>query len=197
MRRKTLVVMVKVPNLGRVKTRLGRDMGMVDATWWFRHQVARLLRNVSDPRWDVVLSVSPDVSGVFSRVWPYSYPRMAQGRGDLGQRMARVFRDLPHGPVVLIGGDIPNVGRGHIADAFAQIGANGTVFGPATDGGYWLVGFKRVKPLPKAIFKDVRWSTEHALADTLATLDGQSVGYAQTMQDVDTLKDLQKITLST
>ncbi len=189
------MVMVKVPNLGRVKTRLGRGMGAVDATWWFRHQVARLLRNVSDPRWDVVLSVSPDIAGVFSRVWPNSYPRMAQGRGDLGARMVRAFRELPRGPVVLIGGDIPGVTCTHIAQAFAQIGPHDTVFGPATDGGYWLVGMKRVKPVPMGLFKNVRWSTKHALADTLLTLEGQSVGCADTLQDVDTLKDLQKIVL--
>jgi glycosyltransferase A (GT-A) superfamily protein (DUF2064 family) len=120
---------------------------------------------------------------------------MAQGRGDLGQRMARVFRDLPRGPVVLIGGDIPGVRRGHIAGAFDRIGAHDSVFGPATDGGYWLVGFKRVKPVAPHLFESVRWSTDHALADTLPTLKGQSVGYAATMQDVDTLKDLEKITL--
>ncbi len=189
------MVMVKVPNLGRVKTRLGGDMGAVDATWWFRHQVTRLLRAVSDPRWHLVLSVSPDISGVSSRVWPYSLPRMAQGRGDLGERMARVFRELPRGPVVLIGGDIPGVTRTHIAQAFAKIGPHDAVFGPATDGGYWLVGMKRVKPVPKGLFENVRWSTKHALADTRLTLGGQSIGYAATMQDVDTLKDLQKIIL--
>jgi len=55
--------MVKEPRPGRVKSRLGRDIGMVAAAWWFRHQVKRLLRAVEDPRWQVVLAVSPDNAG--------------------------------------------------------------------------------------------------------------------------------------
>ena len=77
--RRYLIVMVKEPRPGRVKSRLGRDIGMVAAAWWFRHQVARLLRDVEDPRWQVVLAVSPDHAGLNSRVWPAHLPRVAQG----------------------------------------------------------------------------------------------------------------------
>ncbi len=52
--RPTLIVMLKVPRAGWVKTRLGRDIGMTAAAWWFRHQVAQLLRRIDDPRWRVV-----------------------------------------------------------------------------------------------------------------------------------------------
>ena len=51
MRRQHLVVMLKEPHPGRVKTRLGRDMGMVGAAWWFRRQTTALLRRIEDPRW--------------------------------------------------------------------------------------------------------------------------------------------------
>ena len=54
--------MVKEPRAGRVKTRLGRDIGMTGAAWWFRHQVSRLLREVQDPRWELILSVAPDTA---------------------------------------------------------------------------------------------------------------------------------------
>lgn len=193
MRRQTLVVMVKEPRVGRVKTRLGREMGMVAATWWFRHQVKRLLREVDDPRWQVVLAVSPDVEGLESRVWPAKFLRVAQGRGALGTRMARLLCDMPKGPVVLIGGDIPGIRRQHITAAFAELGGNRVVFGPATDGGYWLVGLKRTSPPPRGMFAGVRWSTKHALADTLATMPDYAPAVVATLQDVDTVADLAKI----
>ncbi len=193
MRRQTLIVMVKEPRAGRVKTRLGRDIGMVPAAWWFRHAVRRLLRNVTDPRWDLLMAVSPDVEGLRSRVWPEHLQRIPQGRGDLGQRMAHLLALPQKGPVVIIGGDIPGVRRHHIADAFAKLGRKRAVFGPATDGGYWLVGLKRTTPPPRQMFKGVRWSTEHALADTLATMPGYAPAYAATLQDVDTAADLSKI----
>lgn len=193
MRRQTLVVMLKEPRAGRVKTRLGRDIGMVPAAWWFRHSVHRLLRNVTDPRWDLLLAVSPDVEGLRSRVWPAHLQRIPQGRGDLGQRMALLLALPQKGPVVIIGGDIPGVRRHYIADAFTKLGSNRAVFGPATDGGYWLVGLKRTTPPPRRMFRGVRWSTEHALTDTLATMPGFDPAFAAVLQDVDTLADLSKI----
>ena len=193
MRRQTLVVMVKEPRAGRVKTRLGRDIGMVPAAWWFRHSVRRLLCNVDDPRWDLLLAVSPDAEGLRSRIWPEHLQRIPQGRGDLGQRMARLLALPQKGPVVIVGGDIPGVRRHHIADAFAGLGSNRAVFGPATDGGYWLVGLKRTTPPPCGMFNGVRWSTEHALADTLATMPGYDPAFAAILQDVDTAADLTKI----
>ncbi|WP_415405041.1 hypothetical protein [Tateyamaria sp. SN3-11] len=75
--------MLKVPRPGRVKTRLGRDIGMVTAAWWFRHQVARLLRRIEDPRWRVVLAVAPDIDGPTSRVWPRHFMRWPQGVAPL------------------------------------------------------------------------------------------------------------------
>ena len=56
--RRTLVIMVKEPRPGRVKTRLGRDIGMVGAAWWFRHQTRSLIRRLRDPRWQIVLAVA-------------------------------------------------------------------------------------------------------------------------------------------
>ncbi|MEL7211415.1 MAG: TIGR04282 family arsenosugar biosynthesis glycosyltransferase [Pseudomonadota bacterium] len=186
----TLVVMVKEPRPGRVKTRLGRDIGMTAAAWWFRHQVRGLLRRVRDPRWQVVLAVAPDRAGMLSRVWPADLPRVPQGPGDLGDRMARVFRTMPPGPVAIIGADIPGVNGARIAEAFAALGDHEAVFGPAPDGGYWLVGMKRVGPVPRTLFEGVRWSTEYALADTEASLPGARIAHVATLRDVDTVTDL-------
>jgi hypothetical protein len=92
---------------------------------------------------------------------------------------------VPAGPAVLIGGDIPAVGPRHIAAAFEALGRAEAVFGPAADGGFWLVGFarrgRRLDP-----FTGVRWSSAHALADTLARLPKDArVALAETLEDVD------------
>ncbi|WP_343080569.1 TIGR04282 family arsenosugar biosynthesis glycosyltransferase [Ostreiculturibacter nitratireducens] len=181
--------MVKEPRAGRVKTRLGRGIGMVAAAWWFRRQSARILREVRDPRWDTVLAVSPDAEGMNSRVWPRDLPRVPQGKGDLGARMGRIFRRFPPGPVVIVGADIPGLRRAHVAAAFAALGHSAAVVGPAEDGGYWLIGLKRLARPPAGLFRGVRWSTRHALADTLATLPGP-VAFVDTLADVDEAADL-------
>ena len=191
MMRQILVVMLKEPRPGRVKTRLGREIGMTAAAWWFRHQTAHLLRRVEDPRWHLVLAVSPDAEGMASRVWPAHLPRVAQGAGDLGDRMARLFRSLPPGPVCIIGADIPGITPAHVARAFAALGAHDAVIGPAPDGGYWLIGMKR-RPRVREIFEGVRWSSEHAMEDTLKNIRRQkmSVTTLERLRDVDTGADL-------
>ncbi len=186
----TLIVMLKEPRPGRVKTRLGRDIGPVAAAWWFRHQVGRLLRGLEDPRWRLVLAVSPDGAGLDSRVWPAHLPKIAQGRGDLGDKMGRLLRSVP-GRVCIIGSDIPGISRAHIARAFKSLAASDVVFGPAPDGGFWLVGMRAP---PACLFKDVRWSSEHALADSIASLGQKRIAFTDTLQDVDTIHDL-RVTL--
>ena len=186
-RRPTVVVMVKVPRPGRVKTRLARGIGAVPAAWWYRHQVARLLRRLRDPRWRLVLAVSPDAEALTSRVWPGDLPRVAQGGGDLGARMARLLS--LRGPVIVIGSDIPGVTRAHLAQAFCGLARHDAVLGPAPDGGYWLIGLGP-RPAPPGFLRGVRWSGPHALADSLATLRARRVGLADTLGDVDSVEDL-------
>jgi len=188
--RPTLVVMVKEPRPGRVKTRLGRDIGMVPAAWWFRRQCHALLGRVTDPRWETVIAVSPDREGLASRIWPHHLQRVPQGGGDLGDRMGRLLRSLPPGPVLIIGADIPGIRRRHIARAFELLGHQDMVIGPAPDGGYWSIGLKRVSAVPASLFDDVRWSTENALEDTVASVSGLRIGILDTLSDVDTSRDL-------
>lgn len=190
--RRTLIVMVKEPRPGRVKTRLGREIGMTAAAWWFRHQTADLLRRLRDPRWQLVLAVSPDRDGLASRVWPADLARLPQGRGDLGARMRRLLQSAS-GPVCVIGADIPAVSRRHIARAFAALGDRDLVFGPATDGGFWLVGARRGGVVSPGLFAGARWSTEHALADSLASVPGCRVALVDRLADVDSATDFKAI----
>lgn len=186
-----LFIMVKEPRVGRVKTRLGADIGLTNAAWWFRHQTRALIRSVGrDPRWRTTLAVSPDADGMQSRIWPADLPRWPQGKGGLGRRMAAVFKHADKGPVVIIGADIPNITPALIEKSFRALGDHDAVFGPAPDGGYWLIGLKRSGGIPIDLFKDVRWSTEHALADSKKTLGNARVAMIDVMRDVDQAKDL-------
>lgn len=191
--RAKLVIMVKEPHPGRVKTRLGKGIGLTASAWWFRHQTRALLRRIEDPRWQTILAVSPDQEGLRSRIWPAHLPRVAQGRGNLGDRMARLLRGLPAGPVCIIGGDIPGITRVRIAEAFHALGNHEAVFGPAPDGGYWLIGLKRARPPAPDILQNVRWSSEHALADSARSLGNVTIATVATLQDVDTAEDLQNL----
>ncbi|MCE9649961.1 MAG: TIGR04282 family arsenosugar biosynthesis glycosyltransferase [Parvibaculum sp.] len=186
-----LVVMGKRPALGAVKTRLARGIGTVAAARFYRRTSLELLARVAvDPRWQTVLALTPDRAVHDEGVWPRAVPRIAQGLGDLGARMGRLMRDLPPGPVVIIGSDIPDISRGHIAEAFTALGNADAVFGPSEDGGYWLVGLRR-RPRIVDIFGSVRWSSEYALADTLRNVEaaGLSVARLQTLRDIDTGED--------
>ena len=186
-----LVAFAREPRLGRVKTRLAAGIGTVAAWTFYRRTAARVLRPLlTDRRWHGWLAVTPDQaagSGSFAS-WPGW--RLAQGGGDLGQRMARMMVVMPPGPVVIVGTDAPDLHTGHVAEAFRLLGRHDAVFGPAADGGYWLVGLRR-GPRALDIFDGVRWSTEHTLADTLANLPrNATAAMLEELLDIDDSADL-------
>ena len=190
-RRPRLIVFVKEPRPGRVKTRLAAGIGAAAAARWFRTEALALIRRVRDPRWETILAVSPDREGMASRVWPRDLRRIPQGRGDIGTRMARALAAAPPGPAVLVGGDLPEVGAPEIARAFAALRGAEAVFGPAEDGGFWLVGLARgAAPPPPGFLQGVRWSSPRALADSLRAFEGRRTAFADRMRDVDDASDL-------
>lgn len=185
-----LIIMVKQPIAGRVKTRLAKGIGSVAATAAYRNMLTSLVaRLANDPRWVTILAVSPDMASE-SPMLPTKSARTSQGGGDLGQRLHRVTHQCGRGPVVVIGTDSPSVMPSDVANAFKALGSHDAVLGPSRDGGYWLVGLKRCPRTPRA-FDDVRWSTEHTLADTRANLAGRSVALLGIHGDVDEAADLQ------
>jgi uncharacterized protein len=180
--------MIKEPVGGRVKTRLARGIGTVAATAAYRAMLSSVVARLgADQRWQTVLAVSPDVA-LPSSMLPDIRARVPQGGGDLGQRLQRIFDQLPTGPVVVIGTDIPAIQPSDIAQAFHALGSHDAVFGPSRDGGYWLIGMKR-RPRVICAFDNVRWSSEHALADTAANLKGLGVAHLRPLDDVDTADD--------
>jgi uncharacterized protein len=186
MMRRHLVLFARAPGLGRGKRRLARAIGDVAASRFERLMIARLLRRLAgDPRWRMRIGVTPDRACPEARNWRRGIEVAPQGRDDLGCRMRRAIAAAPPGPVVLIGSDIPAIEARHIAAAFRLLGKKDVVFGPAVDGGFWLVGARRRPRLP-SLFERVRWSSAHALADTLAGLSpGTTVGFVDTLEDVD------------
>jgi len=184
MAKDTVFVFTRAPRLGRVKRRLAREIGDRAALRFHLAALHRLVRDLAhNRRFRTVLAVTggfiPGLRGV---------PRVEQGTGDLGARMARVLAMSRR--AVIVGSDIPRANTADALAAFAALGQADAVFGPAVDGGYWLVGFgpKRVaRP-----FAGVRWSTEHALADTLANFGGRKVARLRTLSDVDNVADYKK-----
>lgn len=176
-----LVILAKAPRLGRAKRRLAADIGSLEALRFYRSNLAETIRRLScGNRWKCWLFVDDG----YAR-WPGHLPCRCQTRGDLGNRMNAALRSLPPGPVVLIGSDIPGVTPSDIRDAFRQLAGKDVVFGPATDGGYWLVGIAHAKAAP-GLFRDIRWSSEHALSDTVRNLRGNNAfGLANERHDVD------------
>jgi len=186
---RTLVVMVKVPQAGRVKTRLARGIGAVAAVNVYRQTTRAVLSRILSPReWTTILAVAPDAARK-TRAFPAYFARIPQGSGDLGARMQRVMDRRPSGPVIIVGSDIPGISAAHIRRGFKALGEHDAVFGPAPDGGYWLVGLKRAPLVPRA-FQNVRWSSEHALADTRANLSGFRVALIDQLDDIDDAADL-------
>ena len=188
-----LIIFTRAAQLGRVKRRLAADIGALAALRFHSKMQAQLAQGVGkDRRWKTWVAITPDVrtqNGLLSGT-----QILNQGRGDLGQRMARCFRALPPGPAVLIGSDIPGINAAHIARAFSLLGRRDAVFGPARDGGYWLVGLKRLRPIGgphgRNLFRGVRWSGPHALADTIKAMGLHArTGFVDTLPDIDSAGD--------
>lgn len=181
----TVLIFARVPRLGMVKKRLAAEIGARQALRFHLSTLAGLLRSLTrDRTFRTILVLTPDCAVFCS---PIRVPTLRQGPGDLGQRMDRAFRRFPRGRVALVGSDIPDLRASHLRQAFASLGPAPAVFGPAADGGYWLVAMGPRRP--SSPFRDVRWSTHHALADTLGNFPGHRVRRLQVLQDMDTAAD--------
>ncbi len=185
MRGDTAIIFARAPRLGQVKRRLARGIGALAALRFHRAQLARVVRALGrDRRWRTVLAITPDRAR-----WPgwAGLARVPQGRGDLGQRMGRALGRYRR--AVLVGCDIPGLGAADVAAGFRALGRGArAVFGPAADGGYWLVGLGPRRP--PAPFARVRWSGPHALSDSIGNCRGRPVALLRTLRDVDTAADL-------
>jgi rSAM/selenodomain-associated transferase 1 len=193
MKKEVVLVFQKNEVLGKVKTRLASGMGELRALEIYRHLVQMTysaLAEVPASIWTYFSDFIPEtVNSPIAK-------RFAQEGQDLGERMAGAFArsfELGMDKVVLIGTDCPTLQSQHLNEAFEALTHSDLVLGPATDGGYYLIGMKRRADY---LFEGISWSTSQVLTETLnvASQHGLTTTLLQELNDIDTSEDWERYT---
>jgi rSAM/selenodomain-associated transferase 1 len=186
-----LLVFVKNPVLGKVKTRLAQTVGDAKALEVY-HQLLRHTHEITRAlRADKYLCYSDSIE--YNDIWEKnSYTKMQQNGADLGERMLNSFIEAfsdNYKRVVIIGSDCPELQTRHIEHAFALLKEKDVVIGPAGDGGYYLLGMNKLIP---SLFLNKKWSTSHVMSDTMDDIQRMNLQYTllPVLSDVDEEKDL-------
>lgn len=182
-----IIVFVKNLVIGQVKTRLAVKIGDQKAFQVYSRLVeitSNVVHNCSADVY-VYFSESIDVS-LFSK----GKGKVQEGR-DLGEKMYNAFVDgfnTGYERIVLIGSDLPDLNKNTIDSAFNLLKEKDFVFGPAIDGGYYLIGMKSLSQLP---FENMPWSTSILYEFTKKKLieNSLNIGELETMNDIDTYED--------
>ncbi len=188
---RTVLIFAKPPRMGLSKTRLAAGLGRTEAARIARFTMARTIRAATDQRWRTILYVAPDAAlrDTLGGLWPSWLARASQGHGNLGDRLTRGLEDNPHGSLLFIGADAPDVTPALLWQAFKALKRKGAVFGPSTDGGFWLFGLNN-RLRTHSPFSSVRWSGPHAMEDVRANLPGDArVAILPTLIDIDDGED--------
>lgn len=186
---------VKVPEEGRVKTRLAAAIGHDRATELYGRFVEDTMAMLDRIDVDVQCCCQPAGAGVTLRNWLGHHRSYAPQEGDdLGQRMRNAFRAAFKGGVrqaIAIGSDVPDLAAERVEQAFQDIQANDVVIGPSSDGGYCLLGFDAACFVPD-VFEGTSWGTDHVFDQTMSVLKrhGLRVRVLPVWHDVDTRSDL-------
>ncbi|MEY2408394.1 MAG: uncharacterized protein QOF48_1064 [Verrucomicrobiota bacterium] len=189
-----LIIFLKAPRPGLVKTRLAVELGVEAAHAAYVRLVEVLFKNLTrlDPADSVELRFTPDDAAAEIEKWRLpGWLVSPQGPGDLTQRLSSAMRDaFETGArrVVIIGSDCPQVTAQDIQTAWGELENHDVVAGPAIDGGYWLIGMRSHHP---QIFEGIAWSTSAALAQTLERCRAQrlTVKLLRPLEDIDTAAD--------
>jgi rSAM/selenodomain-associated transferase 1 len=186
-----LIIFVKAPRRGTVKTRLARAIGEEAARAAYEKMVEELIERLV-PLTSVELRFAPDDAITEITRWRRrDWSLRPQGEGDLGKRLERAFADaFANGAqyVAVIGSDCPAIRVEDIQSAWTVLGTNDVVLGPARDGGYWLIGLREPRP---TLFQAIDWSTNRVLKQTLrrARARNLAVELLRELSDVDTESD--------
>lgn len=192
--RDTLVVFVRYPAPGRVKTRLAARIGDEAAARIYDAFVRDLVGRFSGCRFDVRWDVAPPDSGFADRFGVSPERCRLQSGADLGARMLDAFRATltdDGGRCVLIGSDTPHLPVERIEEAFSRVEENDVVLGPSLDGGYYLIAMAR----PHDVFSDMTWSVDSVREQTRrrAADLGLSIAELEPDFDVDEPEDLKRL----
>ena len=168
---RVILVFVRAPLLGRVKTRLALALDEHVVLGLYRRFILDLLEMLDGLGATVILCHTPADAGSVFRQWlPRRYDMMPQEGSHLGLRMAAAFQTVFADGVreaILIGSDSPDLPGRYVRNAFSDLSTADAVIGPSTDGGYYLIGFRNETFCP-ALFDTVAWGTPAVLDETLA-----------------------------
>lgn len=190
-----ILVFVKNPEPGRVKTRLARSVGPDAAASLYRRMAERAIREAKRVRGARVWALfdppdrAPEVRAWLGRGVRY----VPQTGGDLGKRLRAAF-DCAFSAgaerVLAIGSDCPRLRSPALADALDALSGVDVVIGPARDGGYYLIGLRRARP---ALFRGIAWSTRKVCRQTVAVIRRLRLSWRELpmLSDVDRGDDLQ------
>lgn len=184
-----LILFVKNPIAGRVKTRLAAELGEPRALAIYRRLLAHTRRLALQLDVHRLLYYSDFVDEQDD--WPAgAFEKRRQEGTDLGQRMLHAFQAAlkPGRRAVIIGSDCPGLRAAHLRTAFEQLHHHPFVIGPATDGGYYLLGMTRPEP---ALFEGIPWSTDQVAQHTLDRIRAfnQSCYLLPPLSDIDYAED--------
>jgi rSAM/selenodomain-associated transferase 1 len=191
MKKEVVLVFQKNAILGKVKTRLAAGMGGLRAMEIYKHLTQLTYSVLEDVAAPVVTYYSDFIPEIVNSPIAESFVQEGQ---NLGERMAHAFaRSFESGmdKVVLIGTDCPTLQSHHLHEAFEALTHSDLVLGPATDGGYYLIGMKRRADY---LFEGITWSTAEVLSQTLAlaTAHGLNSILLDELSDIDTQEDWER-----
>ena len=184
-----LLIFTRNPELGKVKTRLAKDVGDKAALNIYKflldHTVA-VTKNIAS---DKEVYYSEEIHN--NDIWdPQVYTKKLQQGENLGDRMKNAFAEgfkNGYSKIAIIGSDLFDITSEEIAEAFDKLNEADFVVGPATDGGYYLLGMRCLKT---SIFVDKQWGTSTVLQETLKDLSAESVSLLGEKNDVDHYSDI-------
>ena len=190
-----VILFVKYPEKGRVKTRLSAGLGNEITQNLYKCFVSDLIGTLEKKRYTFKIAFYPPGSNkkIISWLGPeHSY--IPQVGGDLGERMETAFKETfleGFNEVLVIGTDIPDITPSLIDKAFEVLKSSDAVIGPCFDGGYYLIGFRK-KTFLSDTFKGIQWSTEGVFKDTMGVFmkKGYKVHVLPKLRDVDRIDDL-------